>query len=147
MRARPHWVCRFRGLPAASASFPTSEMAKHKRGNAGEDLWLLSRAAAGKFNGREIRTDNRSAPRRIDRGLSGDKIPGGDPAAAPLGTDEEAAGTPPAQEAIKLAYGDEIARPAHPAKSAGIGPAWILVAIAFVLAAVAIGGMVARAWG
>jgi hypothetical protein len=30
----------------------------------------------------------------IDAGKTGDKIPGADPAAAPLGTDEEAAGTP-----------------------------------------------------
>ena len=30
----------------------------------------------------------------IDGGRTGDKSPGGDPAAAPLGTDEEAAGTP-----------------------------------------------------
>src|SRR3954447_18154762 len=31
----------------------------------------------------------------IDRGLTGDKGPGFDPAAAPLGTDAEAAGAPP----------------------------------------------------
>src|SRR3954452_7707649 len=30
-----------------------------------------------------------------DRGLTGDKVPGFDPAAAPLGTDAEAAGAPP----------------------------------------------------
>src|SRR3954451_14721193 len=30
-----------------------------------------------------------------DRGLTGDKVPGFDPAAAPLGTDAESAGTPP----------------------------------------------------
>jgi len=29
----------------------------------------------------------------IDRGLTGDKVPASDPAAAPLGTDDEAAGT------------------------------------------------------
>ena len=32
---------------------------------------------------------------RIDRGQTGDKVPVVDPAAAPLGTDDEAAGTPP----------------------------------------------------
>lgn len=32
---------------------------------------------------------------RIDRGLTGDKVPATDPAAAPLGTDDEAAGTSP----------------------------------------------------
>src|SRR5690606_16055977 len=31
----------------------------------------------------------------INRGETGDKVAGNDPAAAPLGTDEEAAGTPP----------------------------------------------------
>ena len=31
----------------------------------------------------------------IDRGLTGDKVPGFDPAAAPLGTDAETAGAPP----------------------------------------------------
>jgi hypothetical protein len=31
----------------------------------------------------------------IDRGLTGDKVPATDPAAAPLGTDDEAAGTTP----------------------------------------------------
>lgn len=30
----------------------------------------------------------------VDDGLTGDKVPAGDPAAAPLGTDDEAAGTP-----------------------------------------------------
>src|SRR3954470_11086562 len=34
-----------------------------------------------------------------DRGLTGDKVPGFDPAAAPLGTDAEAAGAPPAASA------------------------------------------------
>jgi hypothetical protein len=31
----------------------------------------------------------------IDRGLTADKVPGFDPGAAPLGTDDEAAGAPP----------------------------------------------------
>ncbi|WP_448206666.1 hypothetical protein [Azospirillum sp. sgz302134] len=33
-----------------------------------------------------------------DKGLSGDKVPAADPAAAPLGTDDEAAGTRPPPE-------------------------------------------------
>lgn len=40
----------------------------------------------------------------IDRGLTGDKVPASDPAAAPLGTDDEAAGTttplPDARDAV-----------------------------------------------
>ncbi len=39
----------------------------------------------------------------IDRGLTGDKVAGSDPAAAPLGTDAEAAGTPPTRREIDLA--------------------------------------------
>jgi hypothetical protein len=39
----------------------------------------------------------------IDRGRTGDKIKVSDPAAAPLGTDEEAAGTPPSAEAVRQA--------------------------------------------
>jgi hypothetical protein len=41
----------------------------------------------------------------IDAGTTGDKTPGEDPAAAPLGTDEEAAGTP-----IDPALAEEVRR-------------------------------------
>ena len=44
----------------------------------------------------------------IDRGRAGDKVDVIDPAAAPLGTDEEAAGTPVSREAVKQAYAYEI---------------------------------------
>jgi hypothetical protein len=47
----------------------------------------------------------------ISRGRSGGKVNFSDPAAAPLGTDDEAAGTPPSTESIKLAYDLEIGRP------------------------------------
>ena len=36
----------------------------------------------------------------INRGLTGDKIPAQDPAAAPLGTDDEAAGTSPSPDEV-----------------------------------------------
>ncbi|MFE0757426.1 hypothetical protein ACFW16_25935 [Inquilinus sp. NPDC058860] len=50
--------------------------------------------------------------RDIDRGLTGDKIPVQDPAAAPLGTDDEAAGMPPTSEEIRDARRREaIGRP------------------------------------
>jgi hypothetical protein len=39
----------------------------------------------------------------IDGGRTGDKVGGFDPAAAPLGTDDEAAGTPPSPEVIAQA--------------------------------------------
>lgn len=43
----------------------------------------------------------------IDRGLTGDKVPVEDPAAAPLGTDDEAAGTPPTPEIVGQAREQE----------------------------------------
>lgn len=44
----------------------------------------------------------------IDRGRGGDKVDNIDPAAAPLGTDDEAAGKPPTPAEIKLACEHEI---------------------------------------
>jgi hypothetical protein len=44
----------------------------------------------------------------IDRGRTGSKVPYEDPAAAPLGTDEEAAGTPPSPEQIRAAMRFEV---------------------------------------
>jgi hypothetical protein len=40
----------------------------------------------------------------IDRGRLGDKVIAADPAAAPLGTDDEASGRPPGSEARKQAF-------------------------------------------
>jgi hypothetical protein len=45
----------------------------------------------------------------IDRGRGGDKVDARDPAVAPLGTDDEAAGWPPTPAQIKQAYANEIA--------------------------------------
>lgn len=39
---------------------------------------------------------------RLDRGLTGEKIPHPDPALAPLGTDAEAGGQPPTRAELKL---------------------------------------------
>jgi hypothetical protein len=44
----------------------------------------------------------------IDSGRSGDKIDWPDPAAVPLGTDDEAAGTPPSPERVELALRQEL---------------------------------------
>ena len=46
----------------------------------------------------------------IGRGRGGDKVDNIDPAAAPLGTDDEAADRPPTPAEIKLAYRREIGR-------------------------------------
>jgi hypothetical protein len=44
----------------------------------------------------------------INRGRTGDKVPFHDPAAAPLGTDDEAGGTPPSAERVAMARAHEI---------------------------------------
>jgi len=46
----------------------------------------------------------------IDRGRGGDKVDNVDPAAAPLGTDDEAAGKPPSPAEVNLAYQQEVGR-------------------------------------
>ena len=51
--------------------------------------------------------------RDIDSGRTGDKTPGFDPAAAPLGTDDEAGGAPPTPEDIDQARRAERRRPAR----------------------------------
>jgi hypothetical protein len=61
--------------------------------------------------------------RAIDSGRTGDKVDFPDPAAAPLGTDEEAAGTPVPPQAVKLSLDKELnignqARPAPGRRSA-----------------------------
>lgn len=53
----------------------------------------------------------------IDRGLTGDKTPGSDPAAAPLGTDAEAAGAPPDRREIDLELRSRTVLP-HPESGA-----------------------------
>jgi hypothetical protein len=44
----------------------------------------------------------------LDHGLGGDKVNFTDPAAAPLGTDDEAAGTTPTPEQVEMALAAEI---------------------------------------
>lgn len=44
----------------------------------------------------------------LDHGQGGDKVNFTDPAAAPLGTDDEAAGHPPTQEQIRMAAAAEL---------------------------------------
>ena len=50
----------------------------------------------------------------IDSGRTGDKVAANDPAAAPLGTDDEVAGTPPSRHAVELARRHEVTRPEEP---------------------------------
>jgi hypothetical protein len=67
----------------------------------------------------------------IDRGRGGDKVDAIDPAAAPLGTDEEAAGTPVPPEAVAKAYAQEIA--STPASKDG-GDHAVLIYVSIIVA-------------
>jgi hypothetical protein len=52
----------------------------------------------------------------IDSGRTGDKVRAADPAAAPLGADDEAAGTPPAASRVEAARRQELRGPASPTR-------------------------------
>jgi hypothetical protein len=71
----------------------------------------------------------------IDRGHGGDKVDAVDPAAAPLGTDDEAGGTPNTAAQVRLAAQHEIhARPSESKQqTTGLGHAWWLVGLVAVL--------------
>src|SRR5712671_6791201 len=62
-----------------------------------------------------------------------DKIDWPDPAAVPLGTDEEAAGTPLDPWAVETARRIEISRPSKSIAHRGVGAAWLLIAFAAAL--------------
>jgi hypothetical protein len=70
----------------------------------------------------------------IDRGRTGDKVRGGDPAAVPLGTDDEAAGTPPTPSRLRQASAQSATiemRTDQQTRSPGA--AWILIVFAVAL--------------
>lgn len=76
----------------------------------------------------------------IDSGRTGDKVAADDPAAAPLGTDEEAAGTPPAPDAVAAARRIETGRPVTRRKEAP-PPLWLRILLG-VLALSLIGALI-----
>ena len=80
----------------------------------------------------------------INTGRTGDKIPGSDPAIAPLGSDDEAAGQPPSPEIIELARKLENRRVRH-APERGVGSAWIMIVFT-VFAGVALVAFMALIW-
>ena len=85
-----------------------------------------------------IGTDGAAARLRedIDRGRTGDKVDWPDPSAAPLGTDEEAAGTPLRSDTVEWARQAENARLAvGPQRGRGLGAAWILIVVIVLAAA------------
>jgi hypothetical protein len=79
----------------------------------------------------------------IDQGHAGDKVDAGDPAAAPLGTDDEAGGTPNTPAQVRLAAAQEVrARPDKDRqRNSGIGHAWWLIGFILVAGLVIIASM------
>jgi hypothetical protein len=77
----------------------------------------------------------------IDQGAGGSKVDAGDPAAAPLGTDDEAGGTPNTAAQVRLAAAQEVrATPSSGRqRTSGIGAAWWLIGISILIG----GGIVA----
>jgi hypothetical protein len=76
----------------------------------------------------------------IDSGRGGDKIHAIDPAAAPLGTDDEAAGTPPTRRQLVMAHRSEIGS----LPSGDKGSDWgvqIYIALLVTIASVVLGGL------
>lgn len=109
----------------------------------------LSRSGSGMAD----RTTDRASPTvdqlrcDIDSGRTGDKVPAFDPASAPLGTDEEAAGTPVSAEALARAREIETSGPwIMPEGEDGLGYAWVLVGFEIAFAAIFIvAGLALRA--
>jgi hypothetical protein len=65
----------------------------------------------------------------IDQGNAGDRVDATDPAAAPLGTDDEAGGTPNTTAQVRLAAAHEVHAPPSSARqrTSGLGHAWWLI--------------------
>ena len=64
----------------------------------------------------------------IDRGLTGDKVPASDPAAAPLGTDAEAGGVPPALPELDVER-ESRTKPTSAAPERRLGWLWAAVGV------------------
>ena len=70
--------------------------------------------------------------RDIDTGRTGEKVPWPDPASAPLGTDDEAAGDPVRSRSVEQARRQERG-PGQPPAHSGVGHAWIIIALVVLL--------------
>jgi hypothetical protein len=75
----------------------------------------------------------------IDSGRTGDKVAVIDPAMAPLGTDAEAAGTPPSRQELLMAQGAETSRNRTGKPPEWSGVLWWLGGVSFGILMVAAG--------
>lgn len=121
-----------RGQPTADAESPVAGVAEPHTASDGDKVVRMALPHASQLR------------RAIDQGQSGDKVAYPDPAAAPLGTDDEAAGTPPGPERVATALAHEggapVAAPAtaDPDQGGRIGLLLTLVAAAALAIVVAI---------
>jgi uncharacterized protein HemX len=71
----------------------------------------------------------------IDHGRTGDKVDWPDPAAAPLGTDDEAGASQTPSPIVESARAAERTGPiARPQRTSGLGAAWILIGFVLMVA-------------
>jgi hypothetical protein len=83
-----------------------------------------------------MRSTTEQLRNEIDSGRTGEKTPGPDPAMAPLGTDDEAAGRPPSSASLELTrQHDSKTRQAEQQPQEVLGAAWILVGFTAAIAA------------
>jgi hypothetical protein len=81
---------------------------------------------------------------RADRGRIGHNPAASDPTLAPLGTDEEAAGTSLSRQTIADAHREEDAHPIAIPQRRGLGDAWILIGFVLMFAvAIIVWGLIA----
>ncbi|RAI43787.1 hypothetical protein [Rhodoplanes roseus] len=80
----------------------------------------------------------------IDSGRTRDKVQVSDPAAAPLGADEEAAGTPVTAERVAKSRRAELAEGGAAPRHDGLGSAWILIGVVVAFATAIVGWGILR---
>jgi hypothetical protein len=80
----------------------------------------------------------------IDQGQGGSKVDAGDPAAAPLGTDDEAGGAPNSTAQVRLAAAHEVRVSPTSARqrTSGIGAAWWFVGFSILIGGAIIASVV-----
>ncbi|MGX4771126.1 hypothetical protein ACWAUC_15180 [Bradyrhizobium guangdongense] len=86
-----------------------------------------SSPAAAEFDPHRVIETTEQLRIAIDQGYAGDKVDASDPAAAPLGTDDEAGGTSDTPAQVRLAAAQELRATADRQRTSGIGPAWWLI--------------------
>jgi len=75
----------------------------------------------------------------IDSGRTGGKVAASDPAAAPLGTDDEAAGRAPSRDAVRLARHHEVVHPEAQPEDRRFGSVMVYGALVTVLSLLLVG--------